>query len=141
MVLTQPSVFIVSQPISKILHSFLVQNVSIFSEEFISEKFFGARALPRALRAKQHWGFAQKLAQKRWKSWFFTFWSALSARTNARISKFFLESNSLNIIDGFCTLNESKKIKNSQLWLDLKSLIFAKNAKFWKFFQKKIFFF
>eukprot|EP00493_Phyllostaurus_siculus_P013962 UN14173 len=38
MVLNQPSVFIVSQPILKILHSFLVQNVSIFFEEFISEE-------------------------------------------------------------------------------------------------------
>ena len=60
MLFTQPSVFIVPQPISKILHSFLVQNVSIFSEEFISEEISGARALPRALRAKKYSGFTQK---------------------------------------------------------------------------------
>ena len=131
MVLNQPLVFIVPQPVSKILHSFLVQNVSIFSEEFISEEISGARALLRTLRAKQHWGFSQKLAQKLWKSRFFTFWSALSARTSGRNSFLFSESNSLNIIDDFCTLNESKILKTHNYnWIS--TPYFAQNCKMLK---------
>ena len=63
MVLNQPLVFIVPQPVSKILHSFLVQNVSIFSEEFISEEISGARALPRALREHIFPAFELKIAK------------------------------------------------------------------------------
>ena len=43
MVLNQPLVFMVPQPVSKILNSFLVQNVYVFSAEFISEEISGAR--------------------------------------------------------------------------------------------------
>ena len=47
-----PLIFNVSQRVLQILHSFLVQIASIFYGEFIDEEIFGARALPRALRAK-----------------------------------------------------------------------------------------
>ena len=61
---TPPLSFGVSQRVLKILHSFLVQNASIFYGESIFTEISGARALPRALRAKKHWEFGQKLAQK-----------------------------------------------------------------------------
>ena len=47
-------------------------------------------------RAKQHWWFSQKLAQKRWKSRFSLF-EVRWTHTQARVTHFFPESNSLNI--------------------------------------------
>ena len=51
-ILTPPFTFNVFQRVLQILHSFLMQITSIFYGETISEEISGARALPRALRAK-----------------------------------------------------------------------------------------
>ena len=59
-VLDPPLTFPISQRVLKIFYSFLVQIISIFYSGFISNKIFGARALPRALRARIFWRFQEK---------------------------------------------------------------------------------
>ena len=80
-----------------ILHSFFVQNASIFSKDFISGKIFGAR----------HWIcenspnvaiFCSFLANRQ----------KFRARRSARAPKIFSKMNSLEKIDAFCTINECK---------------------------------
>ena len=63
-VLHTPLTFPISQRVLKIFYSFLVQIISIFYSGLISNKIFGARDLPRALRARIFGRLQGKSAEK-----------------------------------------------------------------------------
>ena len=91
-----------------------MQNSSIFIKEFEFKNIFGARALPRALRADEKVGKCGKIV-------IFMIFSEIirnferAARAEVRARQiFFSNSNSLIKIDVFCTKNKVKisKIDN-----------------------------
>ena len=117
---------------------FGAKRIYFFWRIHIWRNFWRARTSAHAAR-QTTLGIQPKAAQKLWKSRFFTFWSALSARTSGRNSFLFSESNSLNIIDDFCTLNESKILKTHNynwIW----NLYFSQKCKILKRFSKLKFF-